>query len=144
MPQQAKGSPKGHSRVLQAYTRAIKKYDKALALDPSNKIAHYSKGVALLKLGNENESGDQVAESMWHFDKASKGDSPSPKKALPSKGDSPSPKKALPSKGDVWIGELGDVRETKEGQVVAWATVDNTLFGKHVDFIPNAYQPRPG
>ena len=73
-----------------------------------------------------------------------KGASLIPKKALPSKGDSPSPKKALPSKGDVWIGELGDVRETKEGQVVAWATVDNTLFGKHVDFIPNAYQPRPG
>ena len=70
MPQQATGSPKGHSRVLQAYTRAIKKYDKALALDPSNKSAHYSKGVALLKLGHENESGDQVAESRWHFDKA--------------------------------------------------------------------------
>ena len=49
--------------VRQDYTRAIEEYDNALALDPSFKEAHFSKGVALLKVGKN-------AESRWHIEKA--------------------------------------------------------------------------
>ena len=51
--------------------------------------------------------------------------SPVTKRQTRGKGASASPKKVTKAKQasqkQVWIGELGDVRETKEGQVVAWA-----------------------
>ena len=73
--------------------------------------------------------------------------SPNTKRQARGKGASASPKKVTKAKQasqkQVWIGELGDVRETKEGQLVAWATVDNTMFGKPINFIPDAYQVMP-
>ena len=65
---------------------------------------------------------------------------------IPSKKVSPEGASRVPQKAKgplVWIGELGDVRQTKDGQVFAWATVDNKLLGESVDFIPNEYQSMP-
>ena len=43
----------------------------------------------------------------------------------------------------VWIGDIGDIRETKDGQLIGWATVDGTYTGDFLDFKENAYQVRP-
>ena len=53
---QAEASPKDHSRVRLAFTRAIEKYDKVLARDPSNTLAHEAKAIALLRLGHAHQS----------------------------------------------------------------------------------------
>jgi hypothetical protein len=62
------------------------------------------------------------------------------KNSRKSRGEKKPPKK---SKNLVWIGELGDMRETENGQLFGWATVDNTFTGDYLDFIPNAYQVMP-
>tara|TARA_B110000037_G_scaffold156352_1_gene176326 strand:- start:882 stop:1421 length:540 start_codon:yes stop_codon:yes gene_type:complete len=65
---------------------------------------------------------------------------PSRKNSRKSRGEKKPLKK---SKNLVWIGELGDIRETENGQLFGWATVDNTFTGDYLDFIPNAYQVMP-
>lgn len=43
----------------------------------------------------------------------------------------------------VWIGELGDIRESEEKQVIGWATKDGEMFGDLLKFKPNAFQTDP-
>ena len=43
----------------------------------------------------------------------------------------------------VWIGREGDIRLSKEGSVIGFATADGSMFGKLLPFRPNAMQPDP-
>ena len=43
----------------------------------------------------------------------------------------------------VWVGEIGDIRETEDGPLLAWATVDGTMSGNYLAFKPNAMQKDP-
>ena len=43
----------------------------------------------------------------------------------------------------VWIGELGDIREHEDSQVIGWATENGKMFGDLLQFTPDAYQPDP-
>src|SRR5215467_2126576 len=48
---------KGNTLFYQGnYTQAIQYYDKALAIDPNNKVALANKGNALVQLGNYTQS----------------------------------------------------------------------------------------
>ena len=43
----------------------------------------------------------------------------------------------------VWIGELGDIREHEDSQVIGWATENGKMLGDFLQFTPDAYQPDP-
>lgn len=43
----------------------------------------------------------------------------------------------------VWIGELGDIREHKDSQVIGWATENGKMLGDLLNFVPDAEQPDP-
>lgn len=43
----------------------------------------------------------------------------------------------------VWIGELGDIREHKDSQVIGWATENGKMLGDLLKFVPDADQPDP-
>ena len=44
---------------------------------------------------------------------------------------------------NVWVGENGDIREDKDGQVVGWATKDGDAFGDFLSFAENRMQKDP-
>jgi len=46
-------------------------------------------------------------------------------------------------KSNVWVGENGDIREDKDGQVVGWATKDGEAFGDFLPFAENRMQKDP-
>ena len=52
-----------------------------------------------------------------------------------------SPKVA--ARAQVWIGENGDIRQTRDGPLIDWATKDGSMFGEFLKFIPDRMQPDP-
>ena len=43
----------------------------------------------------------------------------------------------------VWVGENGDIRKSKNGQILGWATTDGTMFGDLLPFKKNKMQKDP-
>lgn len=43
----------------------------------------------------------------------------------------------------VWVGDLGDIRENPDGQVIGWATVNGEMYGDFLQFKVNKMQKDP-
>ena len=53
----------------------------------------------------------------------------------------PSPPTSIPTK--VWVGENADIRKSKNGRILGWATTDGTMFGDKLPFKKNKMQKDP-
>lgn len=51
--------------------------------------------------------------------------------------------RSLEKEAFVWVGENGDIRENKNGQLVGWATKDGEAFGDFLPFTENRMQKDP-